>query len=75
MTPHSGLNLNFLMASLVAQSGKNLPAMQETRVGFLGREDPMEENGNRPQYSCLENSIHREAWQATAHGVSRVGHN
>ena len=25
-----------------AQSVKNLPAMQETRVWFLGREDPLE---------------------------------
>ena len=29
-------------ASLIAQSVKNLPAMQETRVRFLGREDPLE---------------------------------
>ena len=29
-------------ASLTAQSAKNLPAMQETRVRFLGLEDPME---------------------------------
>ena len=31
------------MASLIAQLIKNLPAMQETLVGFLGREDPLEE--------------------------------
>ena len=30
-------------ASLVAQRVKNLPAMQETRVQSLGREDPLEE--------------------------------
>ena len=30
------------MASLVAQTVKNLPAMQETWVRFLGREDPLE---------------------------------
>ena len=29
-------------ASLIAQLVKNLPAMQETRVRFLGREDPLE---------------------------------
>ena len=29
-------------ASLVAQTVKHLPAMQETRVRFLGREDPLE---------------------------------
>ena len=32
-----------LRASLVAQMVKNLPAMQETRVQSLGREDPLEE--------------------------------
>ena len=30
------------MASLVAQTVKHLPAMQETRVQFLGREDALE---------------------------------
>ena len=29
--------------ALVAQSVKNLPAMQETQVRFLGREDPLAE--------------------------------
>ena len=29
-------------ASLVAQRVKHLPAMQETQVRFLGREDPLE---------------------------------
>ena len=29
-------------ASLVAQTIKHLPAMQETRVRFLGQEDPLE---------------------------------
>ena len=29
-------------------------------------------NGNPLQYSFLENSMDRGAWQATVHGVSRV---
>ena len=33
-----------LMASLVAQLVKNLPAMQETLVRFLGQEDPLEKD-------------------------------
>ena len=33
-----------------------------------------EGNGNPLQYSCLENPIDRGAWQATVHGVARVGH-
>ena len=28
-------------------------------------------HGNLLQYSCLENSMDREAWQATIHGVSK----
>ena len=34
----------------------------------LGRY-PGGENGNPPQYSWLENSMDREAWWATIHGV------
>ena len=37
-----GAQLEFLRASLVAQMVKNLPAMQETPVQFLGWEDPLE---------------------------------
>ena len=32
------------LASLIAQSVKNLPAMQETRVLSLGQEDPLEKD-------------------------------
>ena len=43
-------------ASLVAQTVKNLPAMQETWVHSLGWEDPLEEGmSTQLQYSCLEN--------------------
>ena len=35
----------------------------------LGR-SPGEGNGNQFQYSCLENSMDRGAWQATVHGVT-----
>ena len=33
-----------------------------------------EGNGNPLQYSCLENAMDRGAWQATVHGITRVGH-
>ena len=47
-------------ASLVAQLIKNLPAVQETWVQFLGQEDsPGEGNGNPLQYYCLENQGQR----------------
>ena len=35
----------------------------------LGR-SPGEENGNPLQYSCLENSMDREAWRASVHEVT-----
>ena len=28
-------------------------------------------NGNPPQYSCLENSMDREAWWEAVHGVAK----
>ena len=30
-----------------------------------------EGNGNPLQYSCLENSVDREAWPAVVHGVAK----
>ena len=38
-------------------------------VSGLGR-SPGEGNGNPFQYSCLENSLDRGAWQATVHRVA-----
>ena len=39
------------------------------------RRSPGKGNGNPLQYSCLKNPMDRGAWQATVHGVARVGHN
>ena len=58
---------------------KNLSAMQETRAGMqetwagsLGWEDsPGGGHGNPLQYSCLENSVDRGAWQGTVHGIAQ----
>ena len=61
-------------ASLAAQMVKCLlyPAMWETWIQSLGWEDPLEKgNGNPLQYSCLENSMDRGAWEATVHGVAK----
>ena len=42
----------------MAQLVKNLPAVQETWVRFLGWEDPLEEGkATQLQYSSLENSM------------------
>ena len=48
-------------ASLVVQTVKNLPAVQETRLRSLGWDDPPEKRIVNPlQYSCLENPMDRE---------------
>ena len=61
-------------ASQVAQREKNLPANagDTGEVGLipgLGR-PPGVGNGNPLQYTCLENSMGRGAWQATVHGMA-----
>ena len=55
-------------ASLVAQTIKNLPAMQEI---WVNPRSPGEGNGNARQYSCLEDPMNRGAWWATVHGVAK----
>ena len=54
---------------------KNLPAYAGDPGSIPGlRRSPEGGNGSPLQYSCLENSIDRGAWQATVHGVIRVRH-
>ena len=59
-------------ACLVAHMVNNLPAMQETRVRVEWKRSPGEGHGNPLQYSCLENSMDRGAWQAKVHGVTEL---
>ena len=68
------MGLNIRKASLVAQRLKNLPAISRAAgdsgsVPGSGR-SPGEGNDNQLQYSCLESSMDRGAWWATAHGVA-----
>ena len=59
-------------ASLVAQSVKNPPAMQETGVPSLGQgRSPGQGNGNPLQYPWLDHPTDRGAWRATVHGVAK----
>ena len=59
-------------ASLVAQTVKNLPVMQETWIQSLDWEDPLEK-GMATHSSILAWRIplDREAWQATVHGLTK----
>ena len=61
-----------LWASLGAQTIQILPAMQETQVWSLAREDPLEKEMATLQYSCLENSMDSPPWRSLA-GYSPCG--
>ena len=56
----------------MTQVVKNLPAMRETWVRFLGWEDPLEE-GTTTHSSTLAWRIPMDggAWQAAVHGVAK----
>ena len=55
--------------SLIAQSVKKLPAMQETRVQFLGQEDPLEK-GMATHFSIL---AWRIPWTEEPGGLQSMG--
>ena len=57
-------------ASLVAQLVKNLPAMRETWVRFLGWEDPVEK-GTTTHSSIL---AWRIPWTIQSMGLQGIGH-
>ena len=58
------------MASLIAQSVKSLPAMQETQVPFLGQEDPLEKE-MATHFSILPRKSHgRRSLASTVHGIA-----
>ena len=60
-------------ASLVAQTVKDQPAMQEVwgLIPGSGR-SPGEVNGSPLQYSCLENSMDRGGLQGIVHEVTEL---
>ena len=64
------------MASLVAQTVKHLPAMQETQVQPLGREDSLEKE-MAPHCSTFAWKIPwaEEPGRLQSMGSQRVGHN
>ena len=62
-----------MLASLVAQLVKNLPATWETCVGSLGGEDPLEEGmATHSSTLCLENPPgQRSLVGYIVHGVTK----
>ena len=56
--------------SLMTQTVKNLLAVGKTGLDPWVGKIPRQGNGYPLQYSCLENSMDRGAWQATIPGVT-----
>ena len=51
---------------------KNLPAMQETRVQSLGREDPLEEGmATLSNILAWRSPMDRGAWWAAVHAITK----
>ena len=73
---HSGVRIPILTSLLVAQLVKNPPAMQETLVLFLGREDPLEE-GMATHSSILawRSPMDKEPGGLWSMGLQKVRHN
>ena len=66
---------HFVGASLVAQTVKNLPAMQETPVQSLGWEDPLEEGiATHSSILAWRNPWTEEPGRLQSMGLQRVGY-
>ena len=64
-----------LRISLVAQTGKHLPTMQETQVRSLGQEDPLEkEMATHSSTLAWEIPWTEERGRLQSTGFRRVGH-
>ena len=62
----------YTIYSSVAQTVKHLPAMQETQVGCLSWEDPLEkEMATHSSILAWRIPMDRGAWRATVHGITK----
>ena len=60
-----------MVKNLPANAGDARDTSSLLRSERVGNDNPGIGNGNPLQYSCLENSMDRGAWQATVHGVAK----
>ena len=58
-----------ITACQVAQTAKNLTAMQNPGLILESGRSPGEGNGNSLHYSCLQNPTDRGAWRVIVHGL------
>ena len=59
-------------ASLVAQMVQNLPQLRRSGSILGSGRSPGGGHDNPLWYSCLENSMDRETWQAAVHGITAL---
>ena len=73
-TPASLSFWNHVLSFPSGSDGKESAYNTGDACSILGwGKSPEGGNGNPLRYSCLENSINRGAWRATAHGVAKIG--
>ena len=66
------MKLYYVMGSPGGSDGEESAGNAGNLGSILGSgRYPGKRNGNPLQYSCLENSMDREAWQATVHSVTK----
>ena len=67
---------DFLFPSFLDGSDSKVYSCNSGDPGLIpgSERSPAEGNGNPLQYSCLDNSMDRGAWQATLMGLQRVRH-
>ena len=71
MSMNAWLHTGFSGGSVV----KSLPVNVQDLGSIPGSGRSQGEGNGKPlQYFCLENPMDREAWQATVHEVSKIGH-
>ena len=76
MVNHSALKRNEVLIQAGAVIKKKKTHLPKQEMCRRHRFDPWVGrshwgNGNPLQYSCLENSVDRGAWEATGHGVAK----
>ena len=63
----------WVVALVVKNSPTNAGDIRDVGLISGSGRSPGGGHGNPLQYSCLENPMDREAWQATVHGVTKTG--
>ena len=67
----NAINILYISAGSGVRTCLPMQETQETQVGSLGHEDPLEEGMATHSFSCLENPMDRGDWWASVHRVTQ----